>query len=293
MQWMNYAENNLLSALSTFAFDKMGIRKDKEAGNAKKAFLQILAVLDDYLKFNTYFVGNRITLADITLACALLLVHQQKLDIDCEKKYINVHRWFTTCVNQPNFKAVLGTVCGGKQAEELGEDGEPKKKPETDPFAALPAGTFKMDEWKRTFSNNDFTSVALPYFWQNFDKENYSLWACEYKPQYAKELTHVFMTCNLVNGMYQRLEKMRKHSFGCMTVFGVKNDNTIAGCFAWRGQGLAFELSEDLQTDYESYNWRKVDPDSEEAKKLVADYWGRNEGMNFNGKAFSQAFIWK
>jgi len=55
-----------------------------------------------------------------------------------------------------------------------------------------------MEDWKRMYSNNDTKSVALPYFWQHFDKENYSLWSCEYK--YADELKLIFMTCNLVEG---------------------------------------------------------------------------------------------
>jgi len=101
------------------------------------------------------------------------------------------------------------------------------------------------------------------------------------------------MTCNLVTGMFQRLDRMRKHSFGVMAVFGVKNDNTITGFFIWRGHELAFKLSEDLQVDYESYDWTKVDPDSEEAKKLVVDYFGRRDGVEFKGKAINQYFVWK
>ncbi len=55
-----------------------------------------------------------------------------------------------------------------------------------------------MDEWKKTYSNEDTESVALPYFWKNFEKENYSIWYCEYK--YPKELTMTFMSCNLISG---------------------------------------------------------------------------------------------
>ena len=55
-----------------------------------------------------------------------------------------------------------------------------------------------MDEWKKTYSNEETEAVALPYFWKNFDKENYSIWYCEYK--YPKELTMTFMSCNLISG---------------------------------------------------------------------------------------------
>jgi elongation factor 1-gamma len=56
-----------------------------------------------------------------------------------------------------------------------------------------------MEAWKRTYSNNDTKTVAMPYFWEKFDKENYSLWFCEYK--YPEELKLIFMSCNLVTGM--------------------------------------------------------------------------------------------
>ncbi len=55
-----------------------------------------------------------------------------------------------------------------------------------------------MDDWKKMYSNNDTMTVALPYFWENFDKEHYSVWYAEYK--YPEELRQIFMSCNLVSG---------------------------------------------------------------------------------------------
>ena len=57
-----------------------------------------------------------------------------------------------------------------------------------------------MDEFKREYSNKDTLTEALPYFWKNFDKENFSIWYCEYK--YNDELSKIFMTANLVNGKF-------------------------------------------------------------------------------------------
>ncbi len=57
-----------------------------------------------------------------------------------------------------------------------------------------------MDEFKREYSNKDTLTVALPYFWSHFEKEFYSLWYCEYK--YASELTQVFMSSNLIGGLF-------------------------------------------------------------------------------------------
>jgi elongation factor 1-gamma len=163
---------------------------------------------------------------------------------------------------------------------------EPKQK---DPFADVPKTTFNMDEFKRVYSNEDTAEKAIPYFWKNFDKENCSIWFCEYK--YPEDLTQVFMTCNLVSGFFQRLDKLRKNAFGSMCVFGENNNNTIAGIWVWRGQELAFQLSTDWQVDYESYSWKKLSPDDESTKQLVNQYflW---EGEH-NGKKFNQGKIFK
>ena len=75
---------------------------------------------------------------------------------------------------------------------------------------AVPKGNFDMDDFKRFYSNND-EDKSIPYFWEKFDKENYSIWRCDYK--YNDELTMVFMSCNLIGGMFQRLEKLRKYAF--------------------------------------------------------------------------------
>ena len=169
--------------------------------------------------------------------------------------------------------------------EEIYAD-EPKQK---DPFAEMPKSTFNMDEFKRVYSNQDTATKALPYFWQNFDKEHMSIWFCEYK--YPDQLTQVFMSCNLILGFFQRLDKLRKNAFGSMCVFGENNNNTIAGIWFWRGDELAFELAPDWQVDYESYSWKRLNADDEETKKLVNQYflW---EGEH-NGKKFNQGKIYK
>lgn len=55
-----------------------------------------------------------------------------------------------------------------------------------------------MDDFKKVYSNNDTETIALPYFWDKFDTENYSIWFSEYK--FPEELKLVFMSCNLVTG---------------------------------------------------------------------------------------------
>jgi elongation factor 1-gamma len=163
---------------------------------------------------------------------------------------------------------------------------EPKSK---DPLDALPKGTFNMDDFKRFYSNND-VDKSIPYFWEKFDPENYSIWFGEYK--YNSELTKVFMSCNLISGMYQRLDKLRKNCFSSGCLFGEDNNSTISGLWVWRGQDLAFTLSPDWQIDYETYTWSKLDPNSPETKKLVQTFFSW-EGTDKEGRKFNQGKIFK
>lgn len=171
-------------------------------------------------------------------------------------------------------------------AAELALAAEPKQK---DPFEALPKGTFNFDDFKRVYSNED-EAVAIKYFWEKFDPENNSIWFGEYK--YNDELTKVFMSCNLISGMFQRLEKMRKQAFASCCLFGEDNNSSISGLWVWRGHDLAFKLSPDWQIDYEVYDWKKLDPKSEETKKLVNDYFSWT-GTDSKGRKFNQGKIFK
>jgi len=312
--------------LGIMQFNKTSSERAKE--DVKKA----MDVLNKHLLTRTYLVGERITLADICVAYAMKMLFENVLDAAFRKPFGNTVRWYTTIMNQPQVVGVSGTpklcekmaqfdakkfaemsgkAAGGDKKKEAKKeqpkkeqpkkkeepkkeatpaaDEPPKPKPDKDPFAALPAGTFVMDEFKRVYSNNK-EEVSLPWFWENFDHENYSIWFCEYL--YPEELKLVFMSCNLIGGMYQRLDKMRKHAFGSMGVFGKSNDSTISGVWVWRGQELAFERSEDLQIDYASYKWTKLDSKSEETKKVFNDYltW---EVKDKDGREFNDGNIFK
>nr|KAG5711910.1 hypothetical protein BaRGS_026351 [Batillaria attramentaria] len=253
-QWINFGDNEILPAACTWVFPCLGITQfnKQETDRAKEQITKALTVLNNYLLTCTYLVGERITQADISLACNLLMLYENVMDPEFRKPFQNVNRWFTTLVNQREFKDVIGDfkLCtkmaqfdakkyadlhGGQKKEKKEkqekqpkqqqqksekkpkakepeeEEEEPKPKEPKDPFLAYPKGTFDMDEWKRTYSNQDTEKVALPYFWEKFDKENYSIWYGEYAEDLSDSVT--FMTCNLVSGMFQRLEKMRKNAF--------------------------------------------------------------------------------
>lgn len=102
-----------------------------------------------------------------------------------------------------------------------------------------------MDEFKRTYSNKDTATVAIPYFWEHFNKEDYSVWLAEYLDD--KDLKMIFMACNLVGGMFQRIEKLRKTAFASVGIFGVDNNASISGIWICRTQELCFNVGVWLQ----------------------------------------------
>ena len=105
----------------------------------------------------------------------------------------------------------------------------------------------------------------------------------------------LFMSANLVSGMFQRLDRLRKHAFGLVGIFGENNKSTISGMWIWRGHDLAFELHEDLQIDYESYKWTKLDCCCPETKKRVDSYFFFDDSANnmIEGKKFSEVKVYK
>merc|ERR1711997_147193 len=333
VQWMCMADNEILPAACTWVFPTMGIMQfNKNATErAKEDVKTALKSLNDHLLTRTFLVGERLSLADIAVATTMLSLYKQALDPAFRKPFVYVTRWFTTVVNQPNVKAVLGevTLCakmaefdakkfaefsgkgdGKKEKKEKApkqEQKKPEKKKEekkkeaepeadlpaepkkADPFEKMPKGSFDLEEWKRFYSNND-EPESVAWFWEHFDHENYSIWRGDYK--YNDELTMVFMSCNLIGGMFQRLDKLKKNAFASCCLFGKDNDSSISGVWVFKGKELAFELSEDWQIDYASYAWKKLDSKSDECKKMVEQYW-KWEGKDDAGRDFNQGKILK
>jgi len=328
VQWMCWADSDVLPASCTWVFPCMGIMQYNKAQTerAKEDVKAALEYLNTHLLTKTFLVGERISLADISVCCTMLNLFKFVLDPAFRNSYGNVTRWFTTVVNQPNMKAVIGdfALCtkmaefdSKKYAEFSGKGAGDKKKekkaapapvkkekkeeaPEDDglsmpakkkdPLDELPSSKkFDMEEWKRFYSNNE-EDDSIKWFWEHFDPEFYSIWRGDYK--YNDELKMVFMSCNLMGGMIQRLEKLKKNAFASCCVFGEDNKNAISGIWVMKGHQLAFELSEDWQIDYASYDWQKLDPASADTKALVNQYW-KWEGVDKEGRKFNQGKILK
>merc|ERR1719491_1176836 len=117
---MAMADSDILPAACTWVFPTMGIMQfNKNATErAKEDIWAALKALNDHLLSRTFLVGERLTLADVAVACTLLSLYKQVLEPSLRADFGNVTRWFTTVVNQPHCKAVLGatTLCA-KEAQ--------------------------------------------------------------------------------------------------------------------------------------------------------------------------------
>ncbi|KAI6037958.1 hypothetical protein EDC04DRAFT_2698938 [Pisolithus marmoratus] len=255
--------------------------------------------LETILLTRTYLVGERLTLADITVASVIFMAVSYTVDAPLRAKYPNVLRHLDLIINQPKLKEVFGQPKFVEKAAQYTppakekKEKEPKqpaaaqapkkekpKKVEEDddeeeslvpeepkaknPLDLLPKSTFNLEDWKRAYSNKDTRGAdgSLEWFYQNFDKEGFSIYRVDFK--YNEELTQVFMSSNQIGGFFNRLEASRKYLFGSMGVLGTNNDSIITGVLILRGQDAKPVV--EVAPDYESYNYKRVDLENSEDK---------------------------
>ena len=111
-QWIDWATCELLTAVSPWLYTIMGYLppNPKVVEQAKEATKKPLEILNKHLAAHTFLVGERITLADIIMACQLLYPMKFLFAPEYRAPYASLMRWFNNCVNQPQFKAVMGPV---------------------------------------------------------------------------------------------------------------------------------------------------------------------------------------
>lgn len=77
---------------------------------AKQELLHQLQHFDKWLLNHTFLVGERLSVADVSVALNLLAAFQNVLDKKTRDSLVNLTRWFTTVVNQKVVKEVIGEV---------------------------------------------------------------------------------------------------------------------------------------------------------------------------------------
>ncbi|MBZ3889126.1 Elongation factor 1-gamma [Sciurus carolinensis] len=77
VQWVSFADSDIVPPASTWVFPTLGIMHHNKQATENARILceevkQILGLLDAHLKTGIFLVGKRVTLADITVVCTLL-----------------------------------------------------------------------------------------------------------------------------------------------------------------------------------------------------------------------------
>jgi len=110
--WIDFSAHDLELPASLWYYPVLGLTATTPAitAKAKADFGAALKVLNAHLADKTYLVGEKVTLADITVVSALVYPFKFVADPAFRGQFPHVIRWFTTCVNQPQFAAIVGTV---------------------------------------------------------------------------------------------------------------------------------------------------------------------------------------
>ncbi|KAI7834435.1 glutathione S-transferase [Kickxella alabastrina] len=112
LQFILFAEADFVPALIGTLAPLMGHAKFFKPAHqqAEEQFFRFIDVLNTQLINRTFVVGERLTIADVVVACDLLYSFQMYLTSEDRDKYPDLTRYFTTITAEPAFKAVLGDV---------------------------------------------------------------------------------------------------------------------------------------------------------------------------------------
>jgi len=197
----------------------------EDFNNSMKELKDLVRLLNTHLQGRQYFVGDRLTVADIVIAFTLVIPFQVALDGGYRKSVVpNVAAWMERFLALPEVVSRIGHVklCAKalkavappkkeekkeapkpqskKEAE--GEDDEEPKKKEVDPLDSLPPSKFVLPDFKTYFVNLSIEAKqgeGMKHFWENYDKEGYCLYYAKYD-KYEGEGTVLYQTSNLMNG---------------------------------------------------------------------------------------------
>ncbi|RDB17714.1 Elongation factor 1-gamma [Hypsizygus marmoreus] len=283
--------------------------------------LRALKTLNAHLATRTFFVGERITLADVYIATIIQRAATITFDATQRAELPHLVRHSETIVNQPQVKGIYEPVTYVEKALQYVPPPKEKKEPKAAPAPApkaekkpkavekdeeeedlvpaepkvknplddLPKSTFNLEDWKRQYSNNETrgTGGAIEWFYKNFDKDGFSVWRFDFK--YNNELTQTFMSSNQIGGFFNRLEASRKYLFASAGVLGTNNDSVIAGVLILRGPDVKPVV--EAAPDWESYEYKKLDLENEADKAYfeAALAWD----LEIDGKKWADGKLFK
>jgi len=132
LEWMQFADQELLPPLCAWVFPVIGVLKSdvKSVEQAKEDCLKILKVLDQHLLFRTFVLGDRLTLADVSLFCNLTFAYKHVFFESLRRPFVCLNRWFKTLQNNAAFRQHVGEIRWCEKEAKL-DDGKARVKEES------------------------------------------------------------------------------------------------------------------------------------------------------------------
>ena len=170
-----------------------------------------LNTLEAHISTRTFFVGERITLADLYIAVLIQKAVDVTIDAPLRAKLPNLIRHLETVSNQPKVKEIYGPIVYAEKAiqfvppvkekapkpaaapaapkaekkpkaKEADDEEEEPLVPEEpkvkNPLDDLPKSTFNLEDWKRAYSNKETRGAggSLEWFYQKCVYSDLSLY---------------------------------------------------------------------------------------------------------------------
>ena len=175
------------------------MKKKKTHVSLTERQTRTLKTLETHISTRTYFVGERITLADLFVASVLQKAVGSTVDAPLRAQLPNLVRHLETIVNQPKLKEIFGETTYVEKAIQYTPPPKEKKEAKPAPVAAavpkaekkpkakeeddddddlvpaepkvknplddLPKSTFNLEDWKRAYSNKETRGVGGALEW--------------------------------------------------------------------------------------------------------------------------------
>ena len=110
-QWICYAQGEILDPVTQLALWRLGIRPydEKTEQSNLERLERSLACLETYLQGRTWFAGgDKLSLADITVAAALVWGFSMAIDDEMRPKYPTVVSWYERTLESEGVKEAFG-----------------------------------------------------------------------------------------------------------------------------------------------------------------------------------------
>lgn len=304
LQWVTFANSDLAKSAASALFLLLGLRpfNKKQLDTSVEELEKYAHAFEQRLSEYTYLATESFSLADLMCYFVWAFTFQGAVGAEFRKRFPQLMRWFNTIGAHPlvqfshkGFKPCEKPLDPpqGKKKEQKKEQSKqepakkapaaqqpPQEKKPKHELELLGKSSFPLEDWKRKYMNEDTRPTALPWFWERYNPEEWSMWKVEYK--YNDELTMTFMSNNLVGGFFTRLFASIKYMFGAMVVYGEDNNNGIIGAIMIRGQD--YKAAFQVAPDWESYSFTKLDTSKPEDKAFVEDMWAWDKPVIINGE---------